>query len=258
MWRGRALGSGGRARRAAVIAEIDLGRVAESQTVRRDVGNHHAVGADNGAFTDRDAFHNMTAVADPGIAADPDGADVAGIKGSVPGTEVGFARVAVAIRYTTVERNSRIFFDHHLIVNGEIHAPTDLRAILDNQPGMIVEPSGSYRHAADRHPIPNVQFDVTAYEGQSPNGEVPAERRAAGLEQRMRVKNVHKPVNQPDRAEVNLIEDPEKGLQEAGDPRGLRVKNRLKEPADQPICRSLTAPHPFNEVVDGHGITNTS
>ena len=225
-------------RRAAIVPEVDLRRVAQCEAVRRNIGDHHAVCSDNRAFANRDPLHDMAAIADPGITADTDGENVARSYAGILGPQVGLPGMSVRVRYTAIERYSHVLFNDDFLGDGKADPPTDLAPILNHQPGTAYT-AGTDRHIANEYVVTNVDFHLAVHERQLFQQEISAYGRTACLKQRMPVEDHYQPAGYPNDPEVSLIHDAERRFKKTRNPWGTRTDQSLGQGPQQPVYRGF-------------------
>src|SRR5579884_102425 len=179
-----------RSGRFSIIAEENFRRITQGKTIGRDIVNHHTICANNGAFPYGYALHNMGTVPNPRVAANAHGPDVFRIGRAVLGAQIGLPWMAVAIRYAAVIRDDCIVFNDDFLVHRYVGVPSYLRAVPDFQDGSFQDPAGVDRNfSAEIYVIANVNFRMAGNKRKAINRNILAKAGAAGLKQRVAIKD---------------------------------------------------------------------
>src|SRR5271165_1032503 len=103
--------------------------VAESDAVRGDITDYHAIGADDAALTDGHALQDERALPDPGIPANAYRLDLLRPRRQVGDALHRVARMRVGVHQLHVRRDVHILSHHDLFVHGEDYVVSQLDAV---------------------------------------------------------------------------------------------------------------------------------
>src|ERR1039458_4459435 len=147
------------------VFENDLCRIAHGQSIRGNIGDHHAPGADNSPFTNGDPLHDVGSVSNPCFLADAHRSDIFQIGRQFGDPAICLARVAISIRYTAIIRKPDIFFDDDFSTYRDARVPSDAGAVSNDQARFVEHPAGSDRDIASKtDAIADMDLDVAVHE----------------------------------------------------------------------------------------------
>ena len=174
-------------------------RIAHGDTVRRNIVDHHAVDANDGALADGHTFHDEDIVPNPGAAPNAHGLDLVLVRRQIGNALHRVARMRVGIHEAHARGDVDVVLQNNLLVHDEDDVVAKVDAIADDQLRFVEQPPAEdVDLAEDVHVVANVDLSVAQDEGQPPHPQSLSHRSAAPAEQRLDKEIAEHPV-QPHR-----------------------------------------------------------
>ena len=162
----------------------DSGGVSQRDRVRRDIGQHDAINADNGAFPNRDTLQNENVVTDPGIPAYSNRPDLLGRWRKIRNTGSRVARMCVCVHETDAGRNIHVILDDDFLVDDEGDIVTNVYPILNDKTWLIEDAAAEYVDLTeDVDVVTDIDFGVTDDKRKPSQRQVFSDRGATGSKQ---------------------------------------------------------------------------
>ena len=150
-----------------VVAEQNLGRVANSQRVWGNVGDNEAIGGHRRTLADRYALHDMRSIPDERIAADSHRPYIFRAGRDAGGAEIRFPAVTIRVGNPAIVGDQHVLLDDHFLANRKLGVPPDGAPVLENQVRLVAGASRDDRNVgAQLHVISDMDCQVPAHEGE--------------------------------------------------------------------------------------------